>query len=655
MNAITWFAKCYVLYLCIVEFLCPVTEKKWKGKDIEVTKATKKHFANTQNIDSVSSLNHEDPDVLEMNEHNSEMHLQHSTVPVQILHPATNLIWLHLCRNWRKQLDFNFHRDKEWSDESPVQRFNDTFYVSMHNILDWHAFVMLDNGLILHKGMIVSDNRNDLILIVKIEYLMKRSLRNVQNRRAISGQTDLEWWKPKVHMHFHKIRQHGNDYQLSRDTFSKRVSADSDYSVVDQSLVADQLFDDSGNSIKIDSCRQHPHVAANEEFFFTILGFDKYHHTSFEGPNDYDTHGLYWWIGNGNPQTQFSKQLTMVMGQVPECVSINTIGRICYSQWQQLMQEGFMLWNGQEMKRRYAMVSHQITDMQDRDHFMRRRGSNKYSRSDGMLWNGYGYGCSWPAGVRNLLQLGVITPGPYLLMLWKHLNKTLVSRKCWVKMPQIIGKHVTLTKDTQDIYNELPIASSLKSTIELNHTTLLGCVAQAVKTEWYAIHRPKNLDSNHTRLVMSSILLSNFHMINGCKSLLILPKTNIVVFNQMQRSWQKMLEIMLSLPSVTNWFGNISTVIALIRMTGAMCNSNCQSDLNRLQQLIRPILTQSLVVFVVTNVILKFLQWRIGKFPVTFLCNNLYLFVNLFTRKFPVIFLGNNLIDLSICSLGNFP
>lgn len=189
------------------------------------------------------------------------------------------------------------------------------------------------------------------------------------------------------------------------------------------------------------------------------------------------------------------------------------------------------------MNIRYGMVSHQITDLLDRNYFYRRRGSSKYSRCDGMLWLGYYHACKWPDNVNNLMQLGTICPCPYLLKLWKYVNFIAVTNGLWNIFPNVYGQSLTLTTSTTDIYNNMPIASSLKSTIELNHTTLLGCLTGAFKKEWYSLHRKHNLIEIHTIDHMRCYLNKCFNNINGMKSILVDFKNKITVFNQMGHSW----------------------------------------------------------------------------------------------------------------------
>ena len=82
-----------------------------------------------------------------------------------------------------------------------------------------------------------------------------------------------------------------------------------------------------------------------------------------------------------------------------------------------------------------------------------------------------------------------------------------------------------------------------KSTIELNHTTLLGCTAQALTVEWRKLHLRGNLQEHHTRTLIKCYLNNNFTMINGMNPFLVNSKHKLLVFNQMHHAWQKMVEV----------------------------------------------------------------------------------------------------------------
>ena len=87
-------------------------------------------------IDSTIELDEDDPDILEMYEHHDDIVNTIKNVPIYILSPTVNIIWLYLLKSWRNKLDFNFRRNKFWNDNSCVNKLNDTWYVSMHHILD---------------------------------------------------------------------------------------------------------------------------------------------------------------------------------------------------------------------------------------------------------------------------------------------------------------------------------------------------------------------------------------------------------------------------------------------------------------------------------------------------------------------------------------
>ena len=167
----------------------------------------------------------------------------------------------------------------------------------------------------------------------------------------------------------------------------------------------------------------------------------------------------------------------------------------------------------------------------------------------------------------------------------------------WDIFPNVYGQSLTLTTAQDDIYNNLPIASSLKSTIEFNHTTLLGCVTGAFKQEWYRMHRNKNLTEIQTRDNMRYYLNKYFNNINGMNSILMNMKNKITVFNQMTHAWRKMIEILIALPACVNWFGNLCLLNSLIRITGCLFNVQNEQQRQHIQSRMIPILTESLVIY----------------------------------------------------------
>ena len=449
----------------------------------------------------------------------------------------------------------------------------------------------------VYKGVVVDAkleyNTRILWYITKIEYVMPNELLFIQ-RRTNFPKDNKKWWLPVCLVHYRRMRQRPYQWLVSKNVRTCSVVKDDDWSVVDPSEYDHRTveYDESGQLTDITLAPpqlQHPHVAANKPFFFSILGFDKYHHTQFTGLNSMNTHGCYWWIGNFNPDLQFNNVSSFVTCQAPAILGLSQILPKIYSHWQFMMEKGCLLWIKNGLQRVYGMVSHHIGDMQDRDILLRRRGTSSMARCDGMLWTGFREGVRWPSGVEDLMELNTVVPGPYMLDLWKHLNITCVSRGLWSKVPNNIGKSISLTKATEDVFNCLPIGSSLKGTLELNHTTMLGLLVDAFEIEWTNLHINHNFNQHQTRCVMNAYLNKFWCGVNGVKSFLNNINTNILVFNQIRHSWHKMLEIMISLPYSVNWCGNLKLLTCLVRMTGALVMCNNENERERLKQICIPL------------------------------------------------------------------
>ena len=123
---------------------CAVPDKIGVESTSYIIKKCIKSCKQAVTIDSTIELDEDDPDILEMYEHHD--HIVNTKMYQFIYCPTVNIIWLYLLKSWRNKLDFNFRRNKFWNDNSCVNRFNDTWYVSMHHILDGHSFVLLSNG-----------------------------------------------------------------------------------------------------------------------------------------------------------------------------------------------------------------------------------------------------------------------------------------------------------------------------------------------------------------------------------------------------------------------------------------------------------------------------------------------------------------------------
>ena len=591
-----------------------------------LSKTTVKFLDSLASFDDVLDFDCDNPNVQEMYEHDDNMNRQYKEVPVYILSPAVTILWLYLCNPWRKHLDFDFHRAPNWDNDSCILRFNDTLYLTMHNLFDWHGFALLKNGQFLHEALIIRVREQVYWLIVKIDYLLPSKILNAKTTKVLKNHGQTSFWKNGATIICKELNITDKCIVIPDDDecFPFVVQPTDSFVIVKPFELCESLgkcfVNKLGKEICITPPFQHPHVAHDEPFFFGILGIDKYHHTGFTGKHDWDTHGVYWWMGNMNPHCQFKRIMTNIMAQIPHCVPLQIIGKIVYMQWTQLMNQGIMLWEGTHFTRRYGMVSHQITDTIDRDKFQRHRGCNKRSMCDGMLWYGYYNGCKWPPGVHDLMELGCIMPGPYVFEIWKYLNYDLLKNvNSMTSVPDSFKKATTLTKSNTDIYNNLKLASSLKSTVEFNHTTILGCISNAFKIEWYKMHRAPNLTAQHTRMAIAAYLNIYMNKFNGMNCICTKMKNKITVFNQMCHGWQKLVEILIALPITVYWLGNLNLLTNLIQVTGLLYTVTTDNDRQRAKFLLTQVINKSLVYLHVWLFIFIFCKFAKNSFWVLFL------------------------------------
>ena len=569
-----------------------VNDDKPSNNEVELNKSTLTSISNNGTFNDMINHDDDDPNIMEMHLHNSEATKNVHEYPVFVVSPITHLIWLYLLEPFRNIIDLNFKRRNNWTDDDQVLRFNDTWYLTCHNILDWHEFALLQNKSFLHKGIIVQDKNGIKSLITDIEYDLPHHIKSAKKRSDFRKHKQLNFWKGKAILKYKLLREYDDFFVLGNKIREHILQPDHALIVIKQTELLKPIHNKNGEEIVINVPLQHPHVKDGKEFFFGILGMDEYHHTAFSGKRDWESHGIYWWIGNMCPEVQFTTPMTMVMGQTPSAVPIQMTGKIIYSQWNNLMHHGMLLWTGQALKRRYAMVSHQIADLKERVFCLRKRGHVKQTRCDSLLWLGYYHGCKWPTGCDDLMQLGIIMPGPYLLKLWKFLNKDCVPG-LWERFPPAYGQAISLTTCTSDFYNEVPLASGLKSTVELNHTTVIGCLARAFKIEWFDVHKKHNCNASLTRKVLSAYLKKYVHHINGVSSILMRPNTKMNVFNQMNQAWQKFIEILIAFPVCVAWYGNVPLLCSLIRVIGLLFCVRSENDRNKAKRILIPILDAS--------------------------------------------------------------
>ena len=88
----------------------------------------------------------------------------------------------------------------------------------------------------------------------------------------------------------------------------------------------------------------------------------------------------------------------------------------------QNLYDKISLWNGNACEKMHRMFANQTTNMAKREHFMRRQDNNSKSGRDAKGWTGYKACCVLPLHVTNLMQLGIIMCGPYVLKLLKHFH-----------------------------------------------------------------------------------------------------------------------------------------------------------------------------------------------------------------------------------------
>ncbi|MGB1097424.1 MAG: hypothetical protein ACPG2Y_02370, partial [Acholeplasmataceae bacterium] len=473
-------------------------------------------------------------------------------------------------------------------------------YIQRHNLWDWHDWAKLNNQEMIYAGVIVDPHLPVPMVpvyyyVTNVRYEMPDKLCEMltskeQNRRI----NEWTWDKinkshfiPNCVVSYQKLtyNQNINKWIISDET--EEVCIDASFCWTTRSPIelvgtVVRLLPDgiTYENIELDPpVLQHPDVQANKPFIFAICSFDKYHHTQFTGLHSMNTHGCYWWLGNIDPNFQFTNKYTMITAQAPGILPFVTILKHIYKEWQFLMQYGCLLPKKNGVMRVYGMISHHITDMQDKDVLMRRRHCSHSSRCDGMLWLGCEDGVKWPSNAPSLLELNTVMPGPYMLSVWKYIQQMDCNPSCYDKslFP------MTLTTATEDVFNELAIDTTLKSPPEINHTTLLGFLKDAFMIEYVKMHDKGGYDEMFTRIEMIAYLNKYWVDVNGRTAFLGDKNTNITVFNQIHHAYRKLIEIMISLPRVCNWDSGMNTLCNLIRMTG--CLHICKSEKRR-QELI---------------------------------------------------------------------
>lgn len=157
----------------------------------------------------------------------------------------------------------------------------------------------------------------------------------------------------------------------------------------------------------------------------------------------------------------------------------------------------------------------------------------------------------------------------------------------------ILQNAFCMTMSDEDIYDGIPLDSALKSLIELNHTTLLGCTSAKAEIEckhwlwkiiltkysweqWWSIIYMNILmeliDVNHCWVIRKQTFLHSMQCIMHCKNWL---------------NYQVVYQLLLI------GFGIMCDIVALIGIRRALFTVNIENQIQDWQEIIEPILEAS--------------------------------------------------------------
>ena len=551
-------------------------------------------FSNVDTNVTDKQLNQSKIDKIKFQQHRQNLVDQRiENIPLEIISPITHITWLWLCPNWRNKLDFNFKRPSDWNDDNEVIKFNHSKYIQRHNMYDWHDWARLTNQTEIFAGVIVDPhlpNRQVYYYIKNIKYQMTDELKEILFSKQINTKSIKTWaeitkadYIPDCLVDVQELTFNNQieKWVLSAKTKQFNVIPDFNWTGQDPSVFVGKVVSRVSHGvyqyIDLDTPDwQHPDVASNKPFLFSILSFDKYQHTQFTGVNSMNTHGCYWWVGNIDSDLQFTNKYTMITAQAPGIIDFETIVSKIFLEWQHLMEKGILLPTDKGLITMKGMVSHSITDMQDKDVLQRKRGCSKGSSCDGISTFGCKDGVQWPDECPSLLELHSIIRGGYALEVIEYVKQMNYSQAAIDKalFP------LSLTTAKTDVFNNLDIDSTLKAPPEINHTTVLGCVKEMFLVEFTRMHDTGGgYDELFTRAAMIAYLNKYWVGYNGRTAFLADQNTNITVFNQIHHSYKKLIEIMISLPHICNWDGGVYLLCGFIRMTG--CLHTCRTENRR--------------------------------------------------------------------------
>ena len=559
----------------------------------KITRLCDKNSASSSSSSSSRPIVSDDVDAQEYNEHRQQiLNRKIDNIPLEIISPITQIVWLWLCPNWRNKLDFNFQRPPDWNDDMVIHKFNHNKYIKYHNMWDWHDWARLTNQTMIFAGVIINPNtvnQGICYYVTKVEYAISSHLEKIMDGKSKHGRSVKTWdnittqdYIPDCLVKVKELKycaQH-QLWVLSNREKQFKIEPSFNWTSRDPSVfvgkVIHRVGPDTYEHVELKHPDwQHPDVAANKPFIFGILSFDKYHHTQFSGFNSMNTHGCYWWLGNIDPSYQFTEKYTMITSQAPGIVDFVTIVSSIYQSWEYLMAKGCLLPTPNGMIRVYGMVSHHITDMEDKDALQRHRKCTAGSRCDGFEFNGCKNGVKWPSNSPSLLELHTVVPGPYVLQVLQKARSQEYAKTAYDK----ILFPMTLTLAKEDVFNDLGIDSTLKSPPEIGHTACLGFLKDIFLFLHGKLHDIDGYDEVFTRAEMIAYLNKYFVGINGRKAFIKDKNTNITRFDQIQHSYRLLVEIMISMPHVCNWDRGWNLFSNLVRFTG--CLHTCKSENRR--------------------------------------------------------------------------
>ena len=536
------------------------------------------------------------------------------TVKVNAVSMHSQLLMYSLIPNWWNHLDFNFQRKPGFNDDTPIRRFNDCHYVQEHLSYDRYNRVRLSNNRVIRRGDVINPNivawANQRWYVYDVQYRLPRNVAQCTSKeefaREMGNVQEQSQWRPAIFVRVMLIvlpRGVAGRWYILDDTIRDIVLTEALVHALTVEHQPPPIYAHStGDEIWRPKYRyplRRKAVATNKPFLFFYAGHDKYAHTQTQGKFNDDTHGSYFWIANMNAELNETSLYTMILSQSTSRASMQAVTIVGNAQMMALIRNGLITFKNGKLTKIGCELAFQVSDMQDRVILLRARGVAVQSYADGQLYLGHAHGNRWPPNAENLMEWTVFLPGRVRLLWYNFIFKKMADAGAWPKLniPEWYdGKAIALTKCKFDIYHGSPIASSIKSPIELQHTTVLGCINQLFLCEWSHLHSKHllNYDETHTRAMLACCADLLVDGINGWKSYLANIKESVRQMNQMHKSWMIYMEIFLCLKSVVYIHSNRLNILnSLIQLTGALMGCDTINKRIRLQRIARNVFDTS--------------------------------------------------------------